>query len=115
MAVTLKTLRRFALSLPGTTEAPHHQLGSFRVRGRIFATFPADQAWINVFLPDDRRDLALAMDAEFLQPLRWGGRVVGVRADLAQARSASLRQWLRVAHAHKAGSGPDTKRGGDDA
>ena len=36
--MTLDDVRSFALSLPETTEAPHHERTSFRVRGKIFAT-----------------------------------------------------------------------------
>jgi predicted DNA-binding protein (MmcQ/YjbR family) len=33
--------REFALSLPGTSEEPHFDMSSFRVKGKIFATVPA--------------------------------------------------------------------------
>lgn len=36
----LDTARRFALSLPETTEEPHFEKSSFRVKGKIFATVP---------------------------------------------------------------------------
>jgi hypothetical protein len=34
--MTLSQVRRFALSLPETTEEPHFDRTSFRVRGKIF-------------------------------------------------------------------------------
>jgi hypothetical protein len=38
MGTTEATVRRLALSLPETTEEPHHDMTSFRVGGKIFAT-----------------------------------------------------------------------------
>lgn len=38
--VTRKTLIALALSFPETSEAPHFDKTSFRVRGKIFATPP---------------------------------------------------------------------------
>src|SRR5205085_6611083 len=40
--MNLNEARRFALSLPQTTEAPHFDKSSFRVEGNIFATVPTD-------------------------------------------------------------------------
>lgn len=37
--VTCKTLTALALSFPETEEAPHFEKTSFRVRGKIFATY----------------------------------------------------------------------------
>lgn len=37
--VTLDTLRKIALSFPETTEEPHFEKTSFRVKGKIFATY----------------------------------------------------------------------------
>jgi threonine/homoserine/homoserine lactone efflux protein len=87
----LDSVRKLALSLPGTTEAPHHDYGSFRVGGRIFVTIPPGGGLIHVFLSDEERDLALAMDPEFLEPVRWGRKVPCVRVKLAVARPSTVR------------------------
>ncbi|MGH3621598.1 MAG: hypothetical protein ACRDQ5_07385 [Sciscionella sp.] len=42
--LTVEDARRFALSLPEATEQPHFEMSSFRVRGKIFATVPVDEA-----------------------------------------------------------------------
>ena len=55
MAVSLNTIRKFALGLPDTTEAPHHDFGSFRVRGKIFATLPPGGDLLHIFLPEHER------------------------------------------------------------
>jgi predicted DNA-binding protein (MmcQ/YjbR family) len=39
--VTIDTLRKIALSLPETTEEPHFEKTSFRVKKKIFATYDA--------------------------------------------------------------------------
>lgn len=37
--VTIETLRRLALSFPETTEEPHFEKTSFRIKKKIFATY----------------------------------------------------------------------------
>ncbi len=80
MAVKLEDARKCALALPDTTEEPHHNFGSFRVRGKIFVTIPPGGELLHIFLPEQQRELALAMDPEFLEPVLWGNKVLGVRA-----------------------------------
>lgn len=96
------TLRTFALSLPGTTEAPHHNFGSFRVRGKIFVTVPPGETHIHVFVPDMAREQALVLHPEFVEKLLWGGKVVGVRVTLAAAKPAAVKSLVRQAWQHKA-------------
>jgi hypothetical protein len=86
MAVKLETIRKAALALPETTEEPHHNFGSFRVRGKIFVTIPPGGELLHIFLPAEQRELALAMDPEFLEPVHWGSKVLGVRVKLPLAR-----------------------------
>ena len=40
--IKLAEVRRFALSLPVAAEAPHFNLASFGMRGKIFATVPPE-------------------------------------------------------------------------
>jgi len=40
-------VRCYALSLPDTTEEPHFEYSSFRVRGKIFVTVPPDKEHIH--------------------------------------------------------------------
>ena len=47
---SLERARAFALSLPEATEEPHHDMSSFRVRGKIFATVPPDGEHLHVYL-----------------------------------------------------------------
>lgn len=86
-----------ALALPEATKAPHFQARSFRVRGRIFATLPPDGAHLHVFVDDQVRDQALAMNPQQLEALPWGGRIVGLRVRLAGAAESLVGQLLRQA------------------
>ncbi len=95
-------LRRFALSLPEATEAPHFAYSSFRVRGRIFVTVPPDEEHIHVFVAEDRRERALTLYPAFIEKLLWGGKVCGLRIRLSGASPAVVNQLLRDAWAHKA-------------
>ena len=45
-------IRKYALPLPETTEEPHFQYASFRVRGKIFMTVPPGERYIHVFVDD---------------------------------------------------------------
>ena len=101
MPVKLEEVRRVALALPDSTEEPHHNFGSFRDRGKIFVTIPPGGELLHIFLPAEQRDLALAMDPEFLEPVHWGSRVLGVRARLPLARKATVLRLVKQAYAFK--------------
>jgi hypothetical protein len=83
--VTLQECRRFALSLPETTEEPHHELSSFRVRGKIFATVPTDGLHLNIFVDEHQREAAMALVPTACEKLWWGPKVRGLRVRLAEA------------------------------
>jgi YjbR len=102
MSITLAQVRAFAVGLPDVTEAPHHHFSSFRVAGKIFVTAPPDEAHIHVFVPEDMREQALAMHPAFLEKLLWGGKVVGLRATLANAAPSEIKRLVRAAYDHKA-------------
>ena len=104
MTVKLEEIRKVALALPHTTEEPHHDYGSFRVRGKIFVTMPPGGELLHIFLPAEQRELALAVDPEFLEPLHWGSKVLGVRARLPLARKATVLSLVRQAHSFKSDS-----------
>jgi hypothetical protein len=90
------------MSLPEVTEEPHHHFGSFRVRSKIFATIPPDQERIHIFLAEQQREQAIGMYPDFVEKLLWGGKVVGIRITLAQARSAVVKQLIHQAWQNKA-------------
>ena len=102
LRLTLEQARRFALSLPEATEEPHHELSSFRVRGKIFATVPADGKHLHVFVDEQQREAIVASEPTAFEKLWWGSKVVGVRVLLSKARSTAVSQLLYSAWRRKA-------------
>jgi hypothetical protein len=93
----LATARRFALSLPETTEEPHFEMSSFRVRGKIFATVPRDREYLNVFVGELETAASAAQNPAVYEPLRWGKQVRGLRVRLASAPDARVMELLEEA------------------
>jgi hypothetical protein len=111
----LDSARAFALSLPGSTEEPHFDMSSFRVRGRIFATVPPDDEHLHVFVAEGEVHAAVAEDPAAFEPLLWGQRLRGLRIRIAAApdhRVAELLEesWRRRAPARLAAEW-DAQRG----
>ena len=59
----VEQVRRFALSLPGTSEQPHHDRSSFRVGKGIFVTVPPDEQHVHVLVAEE--DVRAALSAGF--------------------------------------------------
>ncbi len=95
-------VRRLALSLPGSTEEPHFDMASFRVRGRIFATLPPDGVHLHVFLDEWQSRALAAADPDALDELRWGRKLRGVRVNLSAARREQIFELLADAWRRKA-------------
>jgi hypothetical protein len=98
---TAKDFRRIALSLEGTTEAPHFERTAFKVR-RIYATLAPDGRTANLMLTPDEQALKceVAPEAFARIPNVWGERGA-TTANLAKLRVAELRAalesaWLRA-------------------
>ena len=102
MHANVERCRKYALSLPEVTEEPHHHMGSFRVRGKIFTTLPPGDAHLHIFIDDERRQLAVAMNPEACEDLSWGKRVVGVRVRLAACEQDFVEELLESAWRRKA-------------
>ena len=112
----LESARAFALSLPATTEEPHFNMASFRVRGKIFATVPPDDEHLHVFVGEGEVHAAVAEDPAAFEPLMWGQRLRGLRIRIAAApgdRMAELLEesWRRKAPARLTAEW-DARRGG---
>ena len=90
-------LRRLALALPGTTEAPHFDRTAFKV-ARIYVTLSADRASANFKLTPEEQELKCltAPDAFSPIPNAWGrqGWTTGTLAALSEAE---LESALRIA------------------
>jgi hypothetical protein len=91
---SLERATAFALSLPEATEEPHHDMSSFRVRGKIFATVPPDGGHLHVFLDEPEAAAWVSEHPDGYELLRWGKRVSGLRVTLGQAPDDQVRELL---------------------
>jgi hypothetical protein len=91
-------VRRMALALPEAVEAPHFELTSFRVAGKIFCTAGAQPGCIMLKLdPEDQRNLAQGRpDVITAVPGYWGQKGSTYLA-IAQIDKAELEALLRLA------------------
>lgn len=105
---TADDLRRIALSLEGTTEAPHFDRAAFRVK-RIYATLAADGRTANLKFTPDEQEFKTMMAPDVFRAIDNGwGRQGWTTIDLAAAGEDELRAALAMAWAH--GVGPARKR-----
>ncbi|MEA2716243.1 MAG: hypothetical protein QOI99_560 [Actinomycetota bacterium] len=83
-------VRTFALSLPEAAESPHFESASFRIRGRIFATLPADGEHLHVMVDEDEARAVAAGEGGSFEELWWGKKLAGVRVHLPSVESPEL-------------------------
>jgi len=102
--VRLDTARRFALSLPETTEAPHFDMSSFRVKGKIFCTVPPDLKRLHIPVGIDEVRALVDEDPRAYEVIIWGKREVSdwVRVHLPHAKTAQVKELLEDAWRAKA-------------
>jgi hypothetical protein len=95
-----RDFRRIALSLAGTTEAPHFDRTAFKVR-RIYATLAPDGKSANLMLSPDEQALKceVAPEAFAKIPNAWGARGAAT-AKLSALSVAELRSALEIAWRH---------------
>ena len=99
--VTYAAARRLALSFPEATEEPHFDLGSFRVRGKIFVTVP-DRQHFRVFVDEHESRAAAAEDPDAFERLWWGKKLSGLSVTLAAVERDRLAELLDDAWRRKA-------------
>ena len=109
MLATGADLRRIALALDGTTEAPHVDRAAFKVK-RIYVTLAADSRTANLKRTPDEQEFKVMMAPELFQAIdnAWG-RQGWTTITLAAASEGELRAALEMAYAH-AVAGPKKKR-----
>jgi hypothetical protein len=100
--LTLARVRALALGLPGTTEEPHFDMVSFRVRGKIFATVPADEQHLHVFVDEAETRACVAENPAAFDELIWGSKPRGVRVILPAAAPDRVAELLEEAWRRKA-------------
>ena len=100
----LETARKFALSLPDTTEEPHFEKSSFRVHGKIFATVPTGSKHLHMHVDADERRALLAEDPEVFEPIGRGKTPASdwIRVNLAGADRRQICELLEEAWRRKA-------------
>lgn len=111
---TAADLRRLALSLEGTTEAPHFDRTAFKV-ARIYATLAADGRSVNFKFAPDEQELKCLVAPEAFAPVpnAWG-KQGWTTATLAKLSVPELRSALEIAwrHALPKKRAASTKRAG---
>jgi hypothetical protein len=97
---TAKDLRRIALSLAGTTEAPHFDRMAFKVK-RIYATLAPGGRTANLRFTPDEQELKcmVAPDAFAPVPNAWG-RQGATTVTLSKLKAAELKNALEMAWRH---------------
>jgi hypothetical protein len=97
---TANDLRRLALALEGTTEAPHFDRTAFKV-ARIYATAPPDGGTANLKLTPDEQAFKqmMAPEAFAAVPNAWGAQG-WTTVTLAEIDEAGLAAALEMAWRH---------------
>lgn len=107
-------VRRVALSLPEAVEQPHFDSASFRVRGHIFVTLPAEGERAHIFVGEDDVHAAVAERPSSCEELWWGKKLSGVRillptADPVLVTELIIDAWRRKAPKRLAATLDDTE------
>lgn len=72
--VTAASFRKLALQLAGTTESPHFERTSFRVKKKIYATLDEKRLEVTVKLNEIDQSVFTAIDRQMIHavPNKWG-------------------------------------------
>jgi hypothetical protein len=72
--ISLKTLRKTALSFPEVTEEPHFEKTSFKVKKKIFATYDDKNKRACIKLSEIDQDVFASADGVTIYPVdnKWG-------------------------------------------
>ncbi|MDQ0468602.1 MmcQ/YjbR family DNA-binding protein [Labrys wisconsinensis] len=97
---TGEDLRRIALSLEGTVEAPHFDRAAFKA-ARIYVTLAADGRTANIRFTPDEQEFKCMMAPEAFAPIAnaWG-RQGWTTMDLSKLGEAELTSVLTTAWSH---------------
>jgi hypothetical protein len=108
--VTAKDLRRFALALEGTSEAPHFDRAAFKV-ARIYVTLAADGKSANFkFAPDEQELKCMTAPEAFAPVPNAFGKQGWTTAKLSALSAAELKDALAVAWRHALPRKPAMRR-----
>lgn len=103
MALNPATARELALSLPGSSEAPHMHRVAFRVGGRIFATLNPHGFDLNLMLTPEMQAGVLARFPGLTSPVSGGwGRMGATTVHLDRVDKSVLSLLLEESWARRA-------------
>jgi hypothetical protein len=107
----LDTARRFALALPETTEEPHVEKSSFRVKGKIFATVPLGNRHLHVFVDPAEGEALVAEYPKAFEFIIWGKNVKSdwLRVTLSAADRTQVCELLEDALAPQGAEARDCR------
>ena len=97
--ITIGTLRKVALSLPGTSEEPHFEKTSFRIGKKIFATYDAKNNRACLKLTAAEQDLFSLYDKTIIYPIpnKWG-KMGWTFIELSKVNKATCLDALKIAY-----------------
>ena len=97
--ITASIFRELALSFPETTEAPHFEKTSFRVRNKIFATLDLKKHQACIRLSPIDQDVFSSFDIQIVYPLanKWG-KQGWTLVELNKVREDLFRDILRCGY-----------------
>src|SRR6185312_547068 len=75
---------------------------SFRVRGKIFATAPAEEGHLHVFVDEAETAAAVAESPSWCAELWWGKKLSGVRVTLDAADPVRVAELLEESYRRRA-------------
>ena len=100
--MTIDEVREMALSLPEVDESPHHHYSSFRVAGKIIATVPPDESYVNIFVDEFQTEMMLEIDPVVFEKLMWGKSAMGLKVHFSKADIFDVNALLKSAWERKA-------------
>jgi hypothetical protein len=100
--VKLEDAKKYAMSLPGTTEEPHFDMRSWRVNHKIFATVPVERGRLHIFVDESETRACVEEDPAAFEELWWGKKLVGVRVNLSKAKTSQVGELLEDAWSRRA-------------
>jgi len=97
----IDTLRQLALSFPETTEEPHFDKISFRVKKKIFATYDDKNNTASVKLSPTDQDVFSLNEAVYPVQNKWG-KQGWTLVELGRIKNEALKDLITTAYCHTA-------------
>jgi len=96
--ISIDTARQLALSFPGTTEAPHFNLASFRIGKKIFSTLWEKEKKMMVKLSPVDQSVFCGIDKNIIYPVPGGwGKQGATFIELGKVKKQILKEALAAA------------------